>query len=120
MTMKAVDLTEKLGLIDAQWSPKIVAQVNDTQVKLAKIQGSFDWHSHEAEDELFLVLEGRLKLEFRDRNVWLEKGQLCVVPRGVEHRPVALEEVHLMLIEPAGTRNTGDEETDRTVEAEWI
>ena len=71
MTMKAVDLTEKLGLIDAQWSPKIVAQVNDTQVKLAKIQGSFDWHSHESEDELFLVLECRLKLEFRQRNVCL-------------------------------------------------
>ena len=120
MTMKAVDLTEKLGLISALWSPKIVARINDTQVKLAKIQGSFDWHAHESEDELFLVLEGRLKLEFRDRNVWLEKGQLCVVPRGVEHRPVAPEEVHVMLIEPAGTRNTGDEETDRTVEAEWI
>ena len=120
MTMTAVDLGEKLGLIDALWSPKIVAQVGDTQVKLAKIQGTFDWHSHESEDELFLVLEGRLKLEFRDREVWLEKGQLCVVPHGVEHRPVAPEEVHIMLIEPAGTRNTGDEETERTVEAEWI
>ena len=120
MTMQAVDLSEKLDLIDTLWTPKIVAQVNDTQVKLAKIQGTFDWHSHEAEDELFLVLEGRLKLEFRDRDVWLEKGQLCVVPRGVEHRPVAPEEVHLMLIERAGTRNTGDEKTDRTVEAEWL
>jgi len=120
MTMTAVDLAEKLSLIDALWSPKIVAQVNDTQVKLAKIQGTFDWHSHEREDELFLVLEGRLKLEFRDRDVWLEKGQLCVVPRGVEHRPVAPAEVHIMLIEPAGTRNTGGEETEHTVEAEWI
>lgn len=120
MTMTAVDLGEKLRLIDALWSPKIVAQVNDTQVKLAKIQGTFDWHSHEHEDEMFLVLEGRLKLEFRDREVWLEKGQLCVVPRGVEHRPVAPEEVHIMLVEPAGTRNTGEEETERTVEAEWI
>ena len=120
MTMTAVDLGEKLSLIDALWTPKIVAQVGDTQVKLAKIQGTFDWHSHESEDELFLVLDGRLKLEFRDREVWLERGQLCVVPRGVEHRPVAPEEVHIMLIEPAGTRNTGDEETERTVEAEWI
>ncbi len=120
MTTTAVDLAEKLDLIDALWTPKIVAQVNDTQVKLAKIQGTFDWHSHEREDELFLVLEGRLKLEFRDGEVWLEKGQLSVVPRGIEHRPVAPEEVHLMLIEPAGTRNTGDEETDLTVEAEWL
>ena len=120
MTMTAVDLGEKLRQIDALWSPKIVAQVNDTQVKLAKIEGTFDWHSHEHEDELFLVLEGRLKLEFRDREVWLEKGQLCVVPRGVEHRPIAPEEVHIILVEPAGTRNTGDEETQRTVEAEWI
>jgi mannose-6-phosphate isomerase-like protein (cupin superfamily) len=115
-----VDLTECFDRIEELWSPKIVAQVNDTQVKLAKIQGTFDWHSHENEDEMFLVLEGRLKLEFRDREVWLEKGQLSVVPRGVEHRPVAPEEVHIMLVEPAGTRNTGDEETERTVEAEWI
>jgi mannose-6-phosphate isomerase-like protein (cupin superfamily) len=120
MTIQAVDLGEKLSLIESLWSPKIVAQVNDIQVKLAKIQGTFDWHSHAHEDELFLVLEGRLKLEFRDRDVWLEKGQLCLVPRGVEHRPVADEDVHIMLIEPAGTRNTGEEETERTVEAEWI
>lgn len=118
--MKAVDIGEKLALIDALWTPKIVAQVGDTQVKLAKIQGTFDWHSHESEDELFLVLEGRLKLEFRDGEVWLEKGQLYVVPHGVDHRPVAAEECHIMLVEPAATRNTGDQETDRTVEAEWI
>lgn len=118
--MKAVDLAEKLDLIDALWTPKIVAQVNDTQVKLAKVRGTFDWHSHASEDELFLVLEGRLKLEFRDGEVWLEKGQMYVVSRGVEHRPVAPEEAHLMLVEPAGTRNTGDDDTDRTVEAEWI
>ena len=118
--MKAVDIGEKLALIDALWSPKIVAQVGDTQVKLAKIQGTFDWHSHASEDELFLVLEGRLKLEFRRGEVWLEAGQLYVVPRGVEHRPVAPEECHIMLVEPAKTRNTGDQETDRTVEAEWI
>jgi len=118
--VSAVDLAGKLTLIDDLWAPKIVAQVNDIQVKLAKIQGTFDWHSHENEDEMFLVLEGRLKLEFRDSEVWLEKGQLCVVPRGVEHRPVAPEEAHIMLVEPAGTRNTGNRETDRTVEPEWI
>ncbi len=120
MTIQAVDLSDKLARIEDLWTPKIVAQVNDTQVKLAKIQGTFDWHSHASEDEMFLVLEGRLKIEFRDGEVWLEKGQLYVVPRGVEHRPVAPEEVHIMLVEPAGTRNTGDRETDRTVEAEWI
>ena len=115
-----IDLSEKLGRIDALWSPKIVAQVNDSQVKLAKVQGTFDWHSHENEDELFLVLEGRLKLEFRNGDVWLEPGQLYVVPRGVEHRPVAPEETHIMLIEPVETRNTGDVVTERTVDAEWI
>lgn len=118
--MNVVDLAGKLALIDAMWTPKIVAQVNDTQVKLAKIRGTFDWHSHENEDEMFLVLEGRMKLEFRDGEVWLGKGQALVVPRGVEHRPVAPEEAHIMLVEPAVTRNTGDRETERTVEAEWI
>lgn len=115
-----VDLAEKLGRIDEYWSPKIVAQVGEMQVKLALIQGTFDWHSHANEDELFLVLEGRMKLEFRDREVWLEQGQLFVVPRGVEHRPVAPHEARIMLIEPEGTRNTGDRETERYVEAEWL
>lgn len=117
---RVLDVSELLGRIDDLWIPKIVAEVNDTHVKLAKVRGTFDWHSHENEDEMFLVLEGRLKLEFRDGHVWLEKGQLCVVPRGVEHRPVAPEEAHIMLVEPAGTRNTGDRETERTVEAEWL
>ncbi len=121
MTDRAVvDLSEKLRRITETWSPKIVAQVGDTQVKLARIHGTFDWHSHEKEDELFLVLDGRMKLEFRDGEVWLEQGQLYVVPHGVEHRPVAPQEVQIMLIEPAGTRNTGEHETERTVEAEWL
>ncbi|MCL7927908.1 MAG: cupin domain-containing protein [marine benthic group bacterium] len=115
-----VDLAEKLSQIDEHWSPKIVAQVGDVQVKLARIQGTFDWHSHATEDELFMVVEGRMKLEFRDREVWLEQGQLYVVPSGVEHRPVAADEAQIMLIEPAGTRNTGDRVTGRTVEAEWL
>jgi len=115
-----LDLTECFERIDELWSPKIVAQVGDTQVKLAKVQGSFDWHAHEREDELFLVHSGRLKLEFRDGEVWLGPGQMYRVPAGVEHRPVAPDEVRLMLIEPAGTRNTGDRLTERTVEAEWM
>jgi mannose-6-phosphate isomerase-like protein (cupin superfamily) len=118
--MNAIDLSEKLARIDELWSPRIVARVNDTDVKLAKVRGSFEWHAHPDEDELFLVLEGRLRIEFRDGEVWLGKGQACVVPKGVEHRPVAPEEVHLLLVEPAGTRNTGDRVTGRTVEAEWI
>ncbi|MEJ2482844.1 MAG: cupin domain-containing protein [Gemmatimonadota bacterium] len=117
---EAIDLAEKIRRIEDYWSPKIVAQVGDTEVKLARIQGTFDWHTHEKEDELFLVLDGRLKLEFRDGEVWIEPGQLYVVPHGVEHRPVASEEVQIMLVEPAGTRNTGHRTTDRTVEAEWI
>lgn len=115
-----VDLKHCFGRIDAHWSPKIVAQVGETQVKLARVLGTFDWHAHADEDELFLVHSGRLKLELRDGEVWLEPGQLYVIPRGVEHRPVAPEEVELVLIEPAGTRNTGDRHTRRTVEAEWL
>ena len=116
----AVDLTECFGRIEELWSPKIVAQVGATQVKLARVRGTFDWHVHALEDELFLVHSGRLKIEFRDREVWLDKGQMLTVPAGVEHRPVAPDEVQLILIEPAGTRNTGDRETERTVEAEWL
>lgn len=115
-----VDLAEKLSQIAEHWSPKIVAQVGEMQVKLARIHGSFDWHSHANEDELFMVVDGRMKLEFKDREVWLDKGQLYVVPRGVEHRPVAPNETQIMLIEPAGTRNTGGRVTERTVEAEWL
>lgn len=115
-----VNLKEKLALITEHWHPGIVARVNDTEVKLAKIQGEFDWHQHAGEDELFLVLEGRLLLRFRDRDVWLDAGEMLVVPRGVEHKPVAPEEVHLLLVEPAGTLNTGTVETERTVFPEWL
>jgi len=114
------DLAECFARIEELWSPRIIAQVGDTQVKLAKVRGTFDWHAHAHEDELFFVHSGRLKLEFRDGEVWLEAGQLYRVPAGVEHRPVAPDEVQLVLIEPAGTRNTGDRLTERTVEAEWI
>ncbi len=114
--MEKVNLAAKLALFDEHWSPRIVADVNDCQVKLAKFQGEFVWHQHDHEDELFLVLEGRLRMDFRDRQVWLERGELIVVPRGVEHRPVAEQEVHVLLVEPRGTVNTGDVREARTVE----
>jgi len=110
-----VDLGAKLRLFSDHWSPKVVAELNGQQVKLVKFQGEFVWHRHENEDELFLVLAGRLRMEFRDRHVWLEEGQLIVVPRGVEHRPCAESEVHVLLFEPASTLNTGDASDPRTV-----
>lgn len=111
-----VSLAEKLAAISDYWQPKIVAELNGQQVKLAKLRGEFVWHRHEAEDELFLVLAGRLRLELRERVVELGPGELAVVPRGVEHRPVAEGEVHLLLFEPASTLNTGNLRNERTVE----
>ncbi|RPJ83692.1 MAG: cupin domain-containing protein [Acidobacteria bacterium] len=109
-----VNLKEKLSLFSEHWSPKIVAELNGQHVKLVKLLGEFVWHSHEREDELFLVLAGRLRLEFRDGEVALEEGEMVVVPAGVEHRPVADEEVSVLLFEPASTLNTGNVENERT------
>lgn len=103
-----IDLARQLSKITDHWSPQTIAQVNEHQVKLAKLKGDFVWHTHEEEDELFLILEGSLKIEMRDRTVQLEKGQIFVVPRGVEHRPIAESEVHIMLFEPASTKQKGD------------
>lgn len=114
--MEKVNLADKLACIDDHWHPRLVAELNGQHVRLVKVRGEFVWHRHEHEDELFLVLRGRLVLELRDRHVELEEGELFVVPRGVEHRPVAEEEVHLLLFEPATTRNTGDVESEHTVE----
>ena len=111
-----IDLAEKLASFDERWSPRIVAELNGQHVKLAKLEGAFVWHSHAEEDELFLVLKGELTIELRDGAVVLGPGQMAVVPRGVEHRPVADGEVHLLLFEPAGTLNTGDVRNERTVE----
>jgi mannose-6-phosphate isomerase-like protein (cupin superfamily) len=115
--MEKVNLRHKLSLFHDHFSPKVVAALNGQQVKLVKFQGEFVWHHHEAEDELFLVLEGRFRMELRDRIVDLGPGELLVVPRGVEHRPVADEEVALLLFEPASTLNTGNVRNERTVEA---
>jgi mannose-6-phosphate isomerase-like protein (cupin superfamily) len=115
--MEKVSLAAKLALFPTHWDPKIVAELNGQHVKVVKLLGEFVWHRHEAEDELFLVLKGRLAMEFRDRTVTLDEGELIVVPRGVEHRPVAAEEVHVLLFEPAGTVNTGTAGGERTVAA---
>ena len=111
-----VVLAEAFASFSEHWSPKLVAEVNDFHVKLAKLEGTFVWHRHEAEDELFLVVSGRLAIELRDRTVWLEEGEFFVVPRGVEHRPVAPQECHVLLLEPSGTLNTGDVINERTVQ----
>lgn len=116
-----VNLSEKLARFDEHWSPKIIGQVNDFHVKLAKLSGEFIWHHHDQEDELFLVVKGRLLIRLRDREIWLDEGELVVIPRGVEHQPVAPDEVHVLLFEPATTRNTGVVESERTVsEPDWI
>jgi mannose-6-phosphate isomerase-like protein (cupin superfamily) len=106
--MDRIDLTAALAQIDRHWSPRTVAQVNDVDVKLVKLQGQFEWHHHEREDELFLVVKGRLTMHLRDRDVQLDAGQLLVVPRGVEHRPEAAEECHVLLVEPRTTLRRGN------------
>src|SRR6478735_10485793 len=106
--MNTVNLMGKFGLFNEHWSPKVVGELNGQQVKLVKFQGEFVWHHHDHEDELFLVVKGRFRMEFRDRHVWLEEGEFLIVPRSVEHRPVADEEAHVLLFEPASTLNTGD------------
>jgi mannose-6-phosphate isomerase-like protein (cupin superfamily) len=108
MAQLPVDLAQKLSSIGEQWSPKVVARLNDYEIKLVKLEGEFVWHAHEDTDELFLVLEGDLTIQRRDGDVHLRSGQLYVVPRGVEHCPITDGEVHAMLIEPAGVVNTGD------------
>lgn len=113
--MDLIDLAEKLSQFDEYWSPRIVGEVNDSYVKLAKLSGEFVWHSHEQEDELFLVVKGRLTIRFRDRDVHLEEGQMVIVERGVEHQPVAESEAHVLIVEPKSTLNTGDVVNDRTV-----
>lgn len=113
--MQVIDLAAKLARFSDHWNPRVVAELNGQHVKLAKFEGAFDWHSHAAEDELFLVVAGEFEMHFRDRVERVGAGQLIVVPRGVEHRPVAEREVHVMLFEPNSTVNTGDgERTERT------
>jgi len=111
-----INLAQKFSLFNEHWSPKIVGELNDSFIKLAKLKGEFDWHHHEQEDELFLVVKGDLIIKFRDKDVPLKPGELIVIPKGVDHLPVAAEEVQVMLIEPKGTLNTGNVVTEKTKE----
>ena len=114
--MEKVNLRDKLARFSDHWSPKVVGELNGQQVKLVKFAGEFVWHHHDHEDELFLVVAGRFRMEFQDRHVGLEEGEFLIVPRGVEHRPVADEEVHVLLFEPAAILNTGNVRDERTVD----
>ncbi|HLE36481.1 MAG TPA: cupin domain-containing protein [Candidatus Acidoferrales bacterium] len=114
--MQAVNLSEKLRQVADYWNPKIVGELNDSFVKVVKLKGEFLWHHHEHEDELFLVVKGTLRMRFRDKDVVVREGEFLVVPRGVEHMPVAEDEVHVVLLEPKSTLNTGNLRNERTVE----
>ena len=114
--MEKINLSEKFSLFDEYWSPKIVGELNGQFVKLVKLKGEFVWHHHQAEDELFLVVRGRLVIQLRDKDVILEEGEFLIVPRGVEHKPVAEEETLVLLFEPKTTLNTGNVQDERTVE----
>jgi mannose-6-phosphate isomerase-like protein (cupin superfamily) len=121
MNLNKINLRNKFNLFQEQWTPKIVAELNGQQVKLAKVQGNFVWHAHENEDELFYIVKGELLLQFRDREVHLEEGEMLVVPRGVEHRPVAEKECWILLFEPSETKHTGEVESVLTKnDQDWI
>ena len=120
MERTPINLAEKFSKFSEQWSPKIVAQMNDYHFKIVKIQGEFIWHSHPETDEVFLVLDGELSIHLRDGDVTLKAGEMYVVPKGVEHKPEAKREVRMMLVEPAGTTNTGDAGGVRTTEGSWL
>ncbi len=115
--MEKIVLAEKFNLFTEHWSPKIVAELNDSYIKLAKLKGEFVWHHHDEEEELFFVVKGTLLIKFRNKEVLLNEGECIVIPKGVEHLPVADEEVHVMLIEPKTTLNTGNVVNERTVKA---
>lgn len=112
--MEKINLEAKFDTFSEHWQPRIVGELNGQHVKIVRLLGEFVWHHHEHEDEMFLVLGGRLTIEFRDRTVELSEGEFCIVPRGVEHRPVAVEETKVLLFEPASTLNTGNVQNERT------
>ena len=113
--MEKVNLNQKFNLFQDYWSPKIAGELNDSYVKLAKLKGEFVWHHHETEDELFLVVKGTLLIKLRDRDIWLQEGEFVIIPKGVEHLPIAEEEAHVILLEPKSTLNTGNLQNERTV-----
>ena len=112
--MEKVNLANKFSLFEDHWSPKIAGEINDSYLKLVKFKGEFVWHHHEAEDELFLVVKGRFLVKLRDRDIWLEEGEFVIVPRGVEHKPIAEEEALVLLLEPKSTLNTGNVRDEKT------
>ena len=119
--MDPINLNQKFALFQQYWSPKIAGELNDSYIKLAKLKGEFVWHQHENEDELFLVVKGHLLIKLRDRDIQLKEGEFVVIPKGVEHLPIAEEEVHVLLLEPKSTLNTGNVQNERTVnDLEWI
>lgn len=113
--MDKINIAQKFSLFNDHWNPKIIGELNGQQIKLAKVKGEFVWHNHKDEDELFFIIKGKLKIEFRDKTIELSEGEMLIIPRGVEHRPVAEEEVLLMLFEPAATKHTGEVEHELTV-----
>ena len=119
--LKAININDKLNKFSDLWSPKVIAEMNDYQFKLAKVKGEFVWHSHKETDETFIVLDGELLIEFRDEKIKLNKGELYIVPKGVEHKPYAENECHIMLIEPKGIINTGEKSTKLTSKNDiWV
>ena len=121
MSHRAINFQQKFGLFKEQWQPKVVAEMNDYQFKVARLQGDFIWHDHQDTDETFIVLEGKLRIDFRDGAVEIAAGEMYVVPKGVQHKPYAEQEVKLLLIEPRGVPNTGDQGGDRTAQNDvWI
>ena len=117
---KVINLADKFNLFQEPWHPKIVGELNDSYVKLAKLKGEFVWHHHDNEDELFLVIKGTLVIKLRDQELIIHEGEFVIIPKGVEHLPVAEEEVHVLLLEPKSILNTGDVQNEKTVDAEWI
>ncbi len=121
MTHTSINLTQRLTTFSDHWSPKIIARMNDYHFKLVKLQGDFVWHRHVDTDEAFLVIQGSMQIDFRDGSVELRTGEMCVVPRGIEHKPWAEKECHVLLVEPAGTVNTGDAGGERTAKNDvWV
>jgi mannose-6-phosphate isomerase-like protein (cupin superfamily) len=118
--IQVINIADKFSLFHEHWQPKIIGDLNDSYVKLAKLHGEFVWHHHEHEDELLLVIKGSLIIKLRDRDLRIQPGEFVIIPRGVEHLPVAEEEVQVLLLEPKSTRNTGNIDGDRTISAKWL
>jgi mannose-6-phosphate isomerase-like protein (cupin superfamily) len=118
--IQAVNIKEKLTKVTEYWHPGIVGELNESHIKLGKLKGKFLWHHHDTEDELFMVIKGNLVIKLRDGEVHIREGEFAIIPHGVEHMPVAEEEVHVLLMEPKSTRNTGNVENERTVNTDWL